>query len=154
MKAPFCCFPRHIITKQPAIFYKYQLSEFDSLLENEKWLAKRVLSNSEILKHVKTALAKYNDLDPDASILRDMENKNTEDAIRDILMDPNIQKQINSNEDSLDRYEEALATSSKTSNTIILKRHPKDRYMNNYNPEWIFPWDANMDLQLCLDFFK
>ena len=26
--------------------------------------------------------------------------------------------------------------------------------MNNYNPEWIFAWNANMDLQVCLDFFQ
>ena len=57
-------------------------------------------------------------------------------------------------EDSLSRYEEALATFGKGAKTVILKRHPKDRYMNNYNPEWMFAWNANMDLQPCLDFFQ
>ena len=37
---------------------------------------------------------------------------------------------------------------------MVLKRHPKDRYMNNYNPEWIYAWNGNMDLQVCLDFFQ
>ena len=26
--------------------------------------------------------------------------------------------------------------------------------MNNYNPEWIFSWNANTDLQITLDFFE
>ena len=26
--------------------------------------------------------------------------------------------------------------------------------MNNYNPEWIFCWNANTDLQITIDFFQ
>ena len=48
---------------------------------------------------------------------------------------------------------EALIT-SKSSRSIILKRHPRDRRMNNYNPEWIFSWNANSDIQITLDFFE
>ena len=47
-----------------------------------------------------------------------------------------------------------MITSGKSASSIILKQHPKDRYMNNYNPQWIFAWNGNMDLQVCLDFFQ
>ena len=69
-------------------------------------------------------------------------------------MSPDIQKEFLPNEDIFLRYEEALITSCKSAKTIILKRHPKDRYVNNYNPEWIICWNANMDIQICLDFYQ
>ena len=50
-----------------------------------------------------------------------------------------------------ERYEEALKTST-VSHSVVLKRHPKDAYVNNYNPEWIYAWNGNMDIQICLDF--
>ena len=33
----------------------------------------------------------------------------------------------------------------------MLKRDIKDRYVNNYNPEMLYAWNANMDIQLALD---
>ena len=47
------------------------------------------------------------------------------------------------------RYEEALKTST-GGYSVILKRYPCDAFVNNYNPEWIYAWDGNMDLQICL----
>ena len=26
-------------------------------------------------------------------------------------------------------------------------------YINNYNQEWLTAWDANLDIQVCLDYF-
>ena len=49
-------------------------------------------------------------------------------------------------------YEEALGV-SKTGYKIIHKRDIDECYVNNYNPEWILNWNANMDLQLCLDYY-
>ena len=47
-------------------------------------------------------------------------------------------------------YKKALETSEKGT-TIILKRTLKERFVNNYNPEFILAWQANMDLQFCID---
>ena len=49
-------------------------------------------------------------------------------------------------------YYDALQV-SQSGACIILKRTPREIYINNYNPEWIKAWDGNMDLQVCLDFF-
>jgi DNA replication protein DnaC len=43
---------------------------------------------------------------------------------------------------------------SETSQTIILKREPKDVFVNNYNPKVISLWKANMDLQYCADKYQ
>lgn len=34
-----------------------------------------------------------------------------------------------------------------------MKRTVEEIYINQYNPEWLNAWDANIDLQLCLDYF-
>ena len=49
-------------------------------------------------------------------------------------------------------YYSALSTSV-VGTSVVLKRRPKDIYVNNFNPEWIKAWDANMDLQVCMDQF-
>ena len=49
-------------------------------------------------------------------------------------------------------YKDALEVSS-TGYTIVHERDIDEIYINNYNPGWIRSWNANMDLQLCLDFF-
>ena len=39
---------------------------------------------------------------------------------------------------------------SQKNNVIILKRDVSERFINDYNPEMIMAWNANMDLQLAL----
>ena len=145
---------RTVITKPPEIFYKQQLDELDSLEAQEKWLHERMTSNAKFLKHVKDKLSSYDNLDSDSPVLDEMKNKKIEEILKEILMEPEVQKELLCNEAILIRYEEALITSTKSAKSIILTRHPKDRYMNNYNPEWIVCWNANMDIQICLDFFQ
>ena len=50
------------------------------------------------------------------------------------------------------QYHNALGV-SENGYRIILKRDVAETMVNNYNPEWILNWNANMDIQLCLDFF-
>ena len=50
------------------------------------------------------------------------------------------------------KYYEALEVSQNAA-FIIMKRDPKEAYINNYNPEWIKAWDGNMDISVCLDYF-
>ena len=111
-------------------------------------------TNKKIIEKVKETLMKYDEMDPDDPRLIDMKQRSVEEAILNILMTEDIQKLVEPNEDILQRYEEALITSGHKSKSIILRRHPNERYQNNYNPEWIFAWDGNMDIQITLDFFE
>ena len=52
----------------------------------------------------------------------------------------------------IDIYEAALEVSDRGW-TIFHSRDVDEIYVNNYNREWILSWNANMDIQLCLDFF-
>ncbi len=71
--------------------------------------------------------------------MEDLENW----SLEDILKEANVSKAC---------YYKALSTSM-TGTSIVLKRKPKELYVNNYNIEWIRAWDGNMDLQICLDYF-
>ena len=49
-------------------------------------------------------------------------------------------------------YEDALKY-SEFGWTLYHARDVDEIYVNNYNNEWISCWNANMDIQICLDFF-
>ena len=51
-----------------------------------------------------------------------------------------------------DYYTSLKYFSSGTS--IILKRKVTEIYINNYNEEWLQAWNANLDIQVCLDYFS
>lgn len=53
-------------------------------------------------------------------------------------------------ETSYEEYEKALKT-TKRGKVLFLKRRIKERWVNNYNPEMIYAWNANMDIQLAFD---
>ena len=55
-------------------------------------------------------------------------------------------------EERFQTYKEALQISDWGYSTI-LKRDVDEVMINNYNKEFIAAWNANMDLQICLDFF-
>ena len=50
----------------------------------------------------------------------------------------------------LKTYMDALHT-SKRGNTLVLKRKPHEMKINNYNPDILRAWRANMDIQYVLD---
>ena len=51
---------------------------------------------------------------------------------------------------TLEKYEEALGT-TRNGKVLVMKRDVKDRFINNYNPEMLDAFNANMDIQLALD---
>jgi len=53
---------------------------------------------------------------------------------------------------ALQVYEDSLGVSRK-GYTLFHKRDIDEIYVNNYNIEWILNWDANLDIQICLDFY-
>ena len=55
-------------------------------------------------------------------------------------------------EERFENYKEALKISD-WGYKAILKRDVDEIMINNYNKEFITAWNANMDIQICLDFF-
>ena len=53
-----------------------------------------------------------------------------------------------------EEYEAAIKESSKRGITVVLERDITETMVNNYNGEWIRAWNANIDIQVCLDFFS
>ena len=49
-------------------------------------------------------------------------------------------------------YHDALSISQKGTK-IILKRSLKEIFVNNYNPNFLLVWKANMDIQFCTDIY-
>ena len=111
-------------------------------------------TNKKTIEKVKETLMNYDEIEPDDPQLIDMKQKSVKEAILNILMTDDIQKIVEPNEDILQRYEEALITSGNKSKSIIFRRYPNERYQNDYNPEWMFAWYGNMDIQITLEIFE
>ena len=50
-------------------------------------------------------------------------------------------------------YEYYLSVSLNKGYRVIIKRDVDEIFTNNYNPEWLKCWNANMDMQFCGDYF-
>ena len=50
---------------------------------------------------------------------------------------------------TLEDYIEALQV-SKIGYSIVLQRDIDELYQNPFNDEWLFAWNGNMDIQICL----
>lgn len=54
---------------------------------------------------------------------------------------------------TLDEYIRAVVQQPIKGSTVLLQRDIDEIFMNNYNPEMITTWDANMDLQPTFDYY-
>ena len=59
----------------------------------------------------------------------------------------------NNFEEKNKNYEDALSYSFKKGYSVNIKRDIDEILTNTYNPLWLQAWNANMDMQICLDFF-
>ena len=50
-------------------------------------------------------------------------------------------------------YVRAIKRSKKHGSAVLPQRDIDEIYVNNYNPEWLKAWNANLDIQPVLDFF-
>ncbi|KAE8296893.1 hypothetical protein D5F01_LYC03504 [Larimichthys crocea] len=86
--------------------------------------------------------------------LRQNEAKDKLQTLRNYISDPNVS--FNNLSELLEKcnltYEEYQkhVTNLTMSNVIVLKRHPKDCWVNGYNPDLLRAWNANMDIQFVL----
>lgn len=120
-------FPR-LPSTRTIIAQPLRLEDFESetVLDKEKSRCK------EILKSVKDQLCQLDD-----------EDKLEQTTLDELLAMSRV---------SSDEYHKALAV-SENGTSIVLRRSVADVFVNNYNPEWIRAWNANMDLQVCLDYY-
>jgi hypothetical protein len=51
---------------------------------------------------------------------------------------------------TMDDYLWAWSISTRASK-VVLKRTLAERFVNNYNPQYLLAWNANMDIQFCFD---
>ena len=54
---------------------------------------------------------------------------------------------------SYEKYEQAVVEQPRKGSEVILRRDIDEIMMNNYNPEWIVCWSANLDLSCIYDFY-
>ena len=54
---------------------------------------------------------------------------------------------------SVKSYVAAVRENTEKGVNVILARDIDEIYINNYNPEWLRAWNANIDIQPCFDFF-
>ena len=101
-------------------------------------LVKEVLNDEEKMK---TILEKYDLPEENKS---DYE-KNRKERIVSVLTEADVTEED---------YKIAIKESSNKGTTVVLARDIKETMVNNYNAEWIRAWNANLDIQVCLDFFS
>ena len=53
---------------------------------------------------------------------------------------------------SYEKYEQAVVEQPRKGSEVILRRDIDEIMLNNYNPEWIVCWSANLDLSCIYDF--
>ena len=73
--------------------------------------------------------------------------KMSADELKSTSIDQLLEKVGITSED----YYAALKISTGSGKSIVMKRDVSEVYVNNYNPDMLRAWDANMDLQFCLD---
>ena len=69
-----------------------------------------------------------------------------------VLRSANFSDTENDNE-LLQMYEDSLSISER-GYTIHYKRTTSELFVNTYNEEYLYNWNANLDFQICLDFFS
>ena len=104
-------------------------------------------------------------------LLNDVENILTDDILRQYIMEQyekgTTESEYNENRSkridllleiagdyTYPDYVEAIKKSKLRGSTVLLRRDVDEIHVNNYNPEWIEAWNANMDIQPCLDYFS
>ena len=52
-----------------------------------------------------------------------------------------------------DMYERAVIQQTRKGSEVLLQRDIDEVFINNYNPEWIVAWDANIDISPVYDYY-
>ena len=91
---------------------------------------KRQKEAKAILEKVKAKLLEMSEK-------KQLENSNLESILKEVNIESNA-------------YHKALSISERGT-MVILERKPSEMWVNNYNPLFMKVWQANMDIQFCMD---
>ena len=111
----------------------------------------RSLKHQKILRLVREVLDNQNIMD---KILRDYKMEEETKMEYEINRKKRILHILSEAQVTPEEYMSAIKESSKRGVTVVLARDITETMVNNYNGEWIRAWNANLDLQVCLDFFS
>jgi hypothetical protein len=144
-------FPRFPL-KETLVIDKH---EFDDIIEHEElWneeCGNPVTNVRKILHDVEEVLKDQEQLDmikekfPDKGVTKEENYQYRAERIDEMLR---IAGGI-----SYEDYIMAIKKTKKHGSAVLLQRDIDEIYINNYNPEWILAWNANLDIQPVLDFF-
>jgi hypothetical protein len=99
--------------------------------------------------------------------MEETEKKKTIDAAKKLLskvkeaieesskedLDVDLEDFLDSLEISSEDYYNALSISQR-GKCLVMRRRLNEVFVNNYNPEWLITWRANLDFQFCLDTYS
>ena len=135
-------------------------------IEDEEWEPKdddqdnmKVLKELfDNLKHLnederKDVINHYKDIQKRVKEVLNDEMKNPDEIDKLHKLD-DIHKILEKAEVTWEEYKRALSISFSGGYKIVHKRAPKDVMVNNYNPEFIYAWNGNSDLQMCPDYYS
>ena len=74
---------------------------------------------------------------------------NIKRRIEDVLKLASVGRKLITYED----YEQAVVEQPRRGSEVLLRRDIDEIFINNYNPEWIVNWNANIDLSPVYDYF-
>ena len=124
-------------------------------LPSEKWLIAEPLPEDMDEKDAMNKMYRFKEvLEKAMEIINDKnidDNMTFQQFIK--ILHPKVKPKNNPNYDYYaceNEYYLALST-SETGKILISKRSVKERNINNYNPEWLKAWNANMDIQIAFD---
>ena len=114
-------------------------AEKDKILKNAQEVLKKVSAVMENTKTIDEIMIKYKKQEESKS-----EHHNfMKERIMELCLKAGV---------THDDYMKALS-GSKVGYKVVQRRDLDELYVNSYNVEWLRAWNANMDLQVCLDFF-
>ena len=113
--------------------------EKDKMIKYYQGILKKTSEVIEDMETISEIMKKYNKQEESTS--------EHPQCIKDRIMELCLKANV-----TYDDYMKALSV-SKVGYKVVQRRDIDEIYVNSYNVEWLRAWNANMDLQVCLDFF-
>ena len=138
------------------------VDKLSKYIEDDKWVLAD--DDSENVKNLKKTFEHFKHLDETErkDLLAEYKNilQNVQNALIEVMTDKDLFQNSNIDEileiagTSWDEYKTALSISFSGGYKIIHRRTVKDIMVNTYNPEFMYAWNGNSDLQMCPDYYS
>ena len=111
----------------------------------------KICKNHKVLRQVQEVLENEENIE---TIIKDYDLDEENINEYEVNRKERILRVLEAAEVTEEEYENAIKESSKKGVSIVLARDITETMVNNYNGEWIRGWNANLDIQVCFDFFS